>query len=122
MELIRVLLLSMYFLLETTCSPNPGNTHHHIHHRIHVPHKIKTIYRTKIIKVPEHHHYFHEKEKIYVEVPKKEDPIYPPLKEEDSVDFSEFDNHEYFGESRHTVVKKRPHIPKKPRKRKIIRH
>ncbi|KAK5640245.1 hypothetical protein RI129_011056 [Pyrocoelia pectoralis] len=33
--------------------------------RIHVPTKIKTIY--KIIKVPQHHHYFHEKVK---EVPK----------------------------------------------------
>ncbi|CAH0545679.1 unnamed protein product [Brassicogethes aeneus] len=35
--------------------------------RIHVPQKIKTIYHTKIIKVPEHHHYFHEKEKIVPE-------------------------------------------------------
>lgn len=28
-----------------------------------MPTKIKTIYHTKIIKVPEHHHYIHEKEK-----------------------------------------------------------
>lgn len=34
------------------------------YHRIHVPTRIKTIYHTKIIKVPEHHHYIHEKEKI----------------------------------------------------------
>ncbi|KAK9880886.1 hypothetical protein WA026_013214 [Henosepilachna vigintioctopunctata] len=37
---------------------------HRVYHRIHVPTKIKTIYHTKIIKVPEHHHYIHEKEKI----------------------------------------------------------
>ncbi|KAK4873073.1 hypothetical protein RN001_015102 [Aquatica leii] len=35
--------------------------------RIHVPTKIKTVYQTKFVKVPEHHHYFHEKVK---EVPK----------------------------------------------------
>ncbi|XP_044758673.1 uncharacterized protein LOC123316585 [Coccinella septempunctata] len=34
------------------------------YHRIHVPTRIKTIYHTKIIKVPEHHHYIHEKEKL----------------------------------------------------------
>ncbi|RZC40448.1 hypothetical protein BDFB_006376 [Asbolus verrucosus] len=39
---------------------HPG---HHVHHRIHIPTKVKTIYHTKIIKVPEHHHYIHEKEK-----------------------------------------------------------
>lgn len=36
-------------------------------HRIHVPQKIKTIYHTKILKVPVHHHYFHEKEKLVPE-------------------------------------------------------
>ncbi|KAL3275935.1 hypothetical protein HHI36_020669 [Cryptolaemus montrouzieri] len=36
---------------------------HRVYHRIHVPTKIKTIYHTKIVKVPEHHHYIHEKEK-----------------------------------------------------------
>lgn len=34
-----------------------------VHHKIHVPTKVKTVYRTKIVKVPEHHHYFHEEEK-----------------------------------------------------------
>ncbi|XP_045461793.1 uncharacterized protein LOC123671936 [Harmonia axyridis] len=37
---------------------------HREYHRIHVPTRIKTIYHTKIVKVPEHHHYIHEKEKI----------------------------------------------------------
>lgn len=37
-----------------------------VHHRIHVPTKVKTVYITKFIKIPEHHHYFHEKEKQIV--------------------------------------------------------
>ncbi|CAG9824813.1 unnamed protein product [Phaedon cochleariae] len=95
-----------------------------VHHRIHVPQKIKTIYHTKIVKVPEHHHYFHEKEKIIqVEAPKKEHPIYPPLKEEDVGDFSALDhNDHYFGESRQSVQKKRAPTtrPRKPIKRKVV--
>ncbi|XP_025829632.1 uncharacterized protein LOC108732738 [Agrilus planipennis] len=31
--------------------------------RLHVPKHIKTIYKTKIIKVPEHHHYIHHEKK-----------------------------------------------------------
>lgn len=40
--------------------------------RIHIPQKLKTVYHTKYIKIPEHHHYFHEKVK---EVPHI---VYPP--------------------------------------------
>lgn len=40
--------------------------HSSVHHRIHVPAKVKTVYITKFIKIPEHHHYFHEKEKQIV--------------------------------------------------------
>ncbi|XP_071057400.1 uncharacterized protein [Onthophagus taurus] len=30
--------------------------------KIHVPTKIKKVYITKYVTIPEHHHYFHEKE------------------------------------------------------------
>ncbi|KAJ8922424.1 hypothetical protein NQ315_004370, partial [Exocentrus adspersus] len=65
MMLIWAIGLTLVF--QVNASPLPG--YHHVRHRIYVPTKIKTIHHTKIIKVPEHHHYFHEKEKIILEAP-----------------------------------------------------
>lgn len=34
-----------------------------VKYRIHVPHKIHTVFVTKVVKVPEHHHHHHEVKK-----------------------------------------------------------
>ncbi|XP_050298331.1 uncharacterized protein LOC126737459 [Anthonomus grandis grandis] len=81
---VPLLFVSLNLLVEVYGNPQPGGTYH-VHHRIHVPQKIKTIYHTKIIKVPEHHHHFHEKEKIIIEKEKPKEEYHHPiiLKEEE---------------------------------------
>uniref|UniRef100_A0A6P7GG71 Histidine-rich glycoprotein-like n=1 Tax=Diabrotica virgifera virgifera TaxID=50390 RepID=A0A6P7GG71_DIAVI len=116
MELVGVVFLMLFMLVQVNSAP--GHTHHHVHHRIHVPHKVKTVYHTKIIKVPEHHHYYHEKEKIVPVEVHKEEPIYPPLKEED---FGEISHHHSLYGSEHNILKKHaPAYSKESHKRKVL--
>lgn len=60
-----------------------------VYYRIHVPQKIKTIYHTKIIKVPEHHHYIHEKTKLI----KVEPPHHEDFEEIKDADWAHSENH-----------------------------
>ncbi|XP_044270127.1 histidine-rich glycoprotein-like [Tribolium madens] len=116
---VSVLILFLATLEQTLGSPG-----HHVHHRIHVPTKIKTVYHTKIIKIPEHHHYFHEKEKPHlVKVPEhhhyfhekeKEKPLdlhsYHPKEEDlDLQNDWESDHKNYDFEEGHNIFKK--HAP-----------
>lgn len=102
-----------------------------MHHRIIVPQRIKTIYHTKIVKVPEHHHYFHEKEKIiqletshHKDDHKTElkDVRYPPLDNDDFDDFSDFHpgDHHYSG-ARHNIFKKHAIVPKNRKRARVQR-
>nr|CAI5825899.1 unnamed protein product [Callosobruchus analis] len=108
-ELLKqVVPLLIYMFLQNTGFVESGGTHHHVRHRIHVPQKIHKIYHTKIIKVPEHHHYFHEKEKIIQIEKPKEEVHYPPLKEEE---VGEYDDHQHalsesWGGHSHNIFKK----------------
>ncbi|KAJ8971915.1 hypothetical protein NQ314_000487 [Rhamnusium bicolor] len=97
-----------------------------VHHRIYVPQQIKTIHHTKIVKVPEHHHYFHEKEKIiHIETPHKEEELKLPSFEHDHLDdFSELETHDsYYHEGgEHNIFKKHaPALPKSHKKIKVTR-
>ncbi|VEN45595.1 unnamed protein product [Callosobruchus maculatus] len=75
-----------------------------------------------IIKVPEHHHYFHEKEKIIQIEKPKEEVHYPPLKEEEVGDFDEHQHalSDSWGGHSHNIFKKHVSsttvIPKKVKK------
>ncbi|CAH1990933.1 unnamed protein product [Acanthoscelides obtectus] len=124
MELICVVPLLIHLFLQNTGFVEAGGSHHHVRHRIHVPQKIHKIYHTKIIKVPEHHHYFHEKEKIIQVEKPKEEVHYPPLKEEE---LGEYDDHqqalsESWGGASHNIFKKHVSsttaVPKKVVKQK----
>nr|CAH7755474.1 unnamed protein product [Callosobruchus chinensis] len=103
------------------CKPSRGASTG-VRHRIHVPQKIHKIYHTKIIKVPEHHHYFHEKEKIIQIEKPKEEVHYPPLKEEEVGDFDDHQHalSESWGGTSHNIFKKHVSsttvLPKKAQK------
>ncbi|KAJ3635731.1 hypothetical protein MTP99_008618 [Tenebrio molitor] len=127
-HLVSVLILFITILDQ--CLSSPG---HHVRHRIHVPTKVKTIYHTKIIKIPEHHHYIHEKEKPHlVKVPEHHHYFHEKEKEklvdlhdyhqkDDDLDFQpdyESDHHKshYDFEDRHNIFKK--HAPLRVYKKK----
>ncbi|XP_056630782.1 uncharacterized protein LOC130441224 [Diorhabda sublineata] len=115
MKLVDVKFLMIFLFVQVINSaPIPGNTHHHVHHRIHVPQKIRTIYRTKIIKVPEHHYHYHEKEKLVPIEVHKDDPVYPPLHEEEIG----IHNHSPYDDEHNILKKHAPHYPKEIKKRK----
>ncbi|XP_030762631.1 uncharacterized protein LOC115887353 [Sitophilus oryzae] len=93
MAFYNVLFFSLTVVFSTTeCLPAPGGSVHHVHHRIHVPQKIKTVYHTKIIKVPEHHHHFHEKEKIVIEKEAPKTEHHAVSIKDDEYDFAESTN------------------------------
>ncbi|XP_019757865.1 uncharacterized protein LOC125505452 [Dendroctonus ponderosae] len=122
MTLIRVIFMATVGFAVVNSLPAGGS--YHVHHRIHVPQKIKTIYHTKIIKVPEHHHHFHEKEKIIIEKePPKEDHHSIVIQDDDDDHedevWSESENSAFYKKKRnahHSV-----HETKRPiKKRRIV--
>ncbi|KAL1517956.1 hypothetical protein ABEB36_001652 [Hypothenemus hampei] len=117
MRTINELLLAALSLL-AIISYAQGGSYHHVHHRIHVPQKIKTIYHTKIIKVPEHHHHFHEKEKIIIEKekPKNEHHTITVIKGDDHNDWdSGLESSNYYKKKRNA---QHPHQSNKGHKSK----
>ncbi|XP_066147835.1 uncharacterized protein [Euwallacea fornicatus] len=120
MTLIRDLILAT--VLFAFAQSLPGGSYHHVHHRIHVPQKIKTIYHTKIIKVPEHHHHFHEKEKIIIEKepPKIEHhPIIIKEKLHHHDDLSEFGSSDFYKRKRNAPLHEHK---SKVKKRRVLPH
>ncbi|XP_076264194.1 uncharacterized protein LOC143198716 [Rhynchophorus ferrugineus] len=118
------LIFSTSFLIMMNCLPHPGSKYHHVHHRIHVPQKIKTVYHTKIIKVPEHHHHFHEKEKIIIEKqePKEEHHHHHSLslKDEEDYDFSGLESTNVYNKKRN--VRPPPRASKTKFKKRRVFH
>ncbi|XP_063915365.1 uncharacterized protein LOC135131515 [Zophobas morio] len=123
MVVIKISTLLLLTTVLNKCLANPG---HHVHHRIHIPTKIKTIFHTKIIKIPEHHHYIHEKEKPHlVKVP--EHHHYFHEKEKENLDVNDWDNKDddidthsdwesdHRGSYGHNIFKK--HVSTTPRRR-----
>ncbi|XP_060520295.1 uncharacterized protein LOC132698317 [Cylas formicarius] len=120
MVFIGVFLVWVVSLIDTiACEPIP-DYYHHMHHRIHVPVKVKTVYHTKIIKVPEHHHHFHEKEKTYVIEKPKPVPVAVPVPvhhHHKLLEEEKFSDLDHFGGHEHNIFKK--HIePSESPKRK----
>ena len=85
-----------------------------------MPQQIKTVYHTKIIKVPEHHHHFHEKEKIIIQKEEKKEHFEPPiLLEDEKQDWHGWESSQVFKKKRFVSQAHAPK-PKIVTKRRVV--